>query len=139
MTNSEKLRNVLRYRNKINNQIKLIAYYEQMSYTLGGIDYSVERVDRTRTFEAPFEKWIYKRIEAEEKLEVMKQELNRLIDEAGALIEKLDNEDYKMILTGRYLQDKDWDTITHYVHLSIATTYRYHKMALKALDKIDSR
>ena len=55
-------------RNKIKGQKELINYYEQMSHSLGGSDYSTERVDCTRDLRAPFEKWIYKKIGAEEKL-----------------------------------------------------------------------
>ena len=58
---------ITKLRFKISKQKELINYYEVMSHSLGGSDYSTERVDGTRNLEAPFVKWIYKKIDAEEK------------------------------------------------------------------------
>ena len=52
---------VKKLRYKILKQHELINYYDQMSYTLGGQDFTRERVDCTRDLSAPFEKWIYKK------------------------------------------------------------------------------
>lgn len=135
MSLREKLYAIQKLRSKISKQEELIQYYETMSHSLGGGGYE-EKVQCTRNLDAPFVKWIYKKVDAESDLKVMKKDLLALKDEAALLIEKVDNGDYKMILTYRYIMNKDWPTIIGLVNLGESTTYRYHKKALNAIDSL---
>ena len=134
----KKVSEVQRLRFRISKQKELIEYYDQMSYTLGGSDYSRERVDCTRDLRAPFEKWIYKKIEAEEKLKEMESALVVKVDELATLIDQLENVDYKKILTYRYVLDTDWYDMPSVLNYSSSTIYRFHRLALIELKKLDS-
>ena len=126
----------LRYR--ITKQKELIEYYDQMSYTLGGSDYSRERVDCTRDLRAPFEKWIYKKIDAEEKLKEMESALTIKLEELANKIDQVESVDYKKILTYRYVLDTDWYDMPSVLNYSSSTIYRFHRLALIELKKLDS-
>ena len=126
----------LRYR--ITKQKELIEYYDQMSYTLGGSDYSRERVDCTRDLRAPFEKWIYKKIDAEEKLKEMESALTIKLEELANKIDQVESVDYKKILTYRYVLDTDWYDMPGVLNYSSSTIYRFHRLALLELKKLDS-
>ena len=134
----KKISEVQKLRFRISKQKELIEYYDQMSHTLGGSDYSRERVDCTRNLEAPFVKWIYKRIEAEEKLKEMESALEVEVNELATLIDQLDNVDYKKILTYRYVLDTDWYDMPSVLNYSSSTIYRFHRLALLELKKLDS-
>ena len=129
---------ITKLRFKISKQKELINYYEAMSHSLGGSDYSVERVDGTRNLEAPFVKWIYKRIDAEEKLKVMEATLEAKLDELGSIIDKLDQMEYQMVLTYRYILNTDWDEMPSKLNYSISTIYRFHRCALEELSKMEA-
>lgn len=134
----KKVSEVQRLRFRISKQKELIDYYEQMSHTLGGSDYSHERVDCTRNLEAPYVRWIFKRIEAEEKLKEMESALVVKVDELATLIDQLENVDYKKILTYRYVLDTDWYDMPSVLNYSSSTIYRLHRLALIELKKLDS-
>lgn len=140
MTNVEKLNEISRLKRKIAKQEELIKYYEVMSFSLGGSDFTIERVDCTRNLDAPFVKWIHKRLDAEAELKIMQKELNEKIAEMTHIIDGIENVDYKMIITYRYLLDKSWTGIAELLHMSISTVYRFHKKSLDNLNelKIDS-
>lgn len=140
MTNVEKLYEISRLKRKIAKQEELIKYYEVMSFSLGGCDFTIERVDCTRNLDAPFVKWIHKRLDAEGELKIMQKELNEKISEMTHIIDGIENVDYKMIITYRYLLDKSWTEIAQLLHMSISTVYRFHRKSLDNLNdlKIDS-
>ena len=121
---------VQRLRYKIEKQNELITYYERMSHSLGGNDLSYERVDCTRNLDAPFVRWIYKKIEAQEKLKTMEEALTKKLEELSAVIEKLDSLDHQMVLNYRYVLDMPWVDIPKLMHYSISSVYRLHREAL---------
>lgn len=129
---------VKKLRYKILKQHELINYYDQMSYTLGGQDFTRERVDCTRDLSAPFEKWIYKKIDAEEKLKVMEADLEAKLEELGSVIDRLEQQEYQMVLTYRYILNTDWDDMPRKLNYSISTIFRFHRLALLELKKLDS-
>ena len=124
---------ITKFRFKISKQKELINYYEVMSHSLGGSDYSTERVDGTRNLEAPFVKWIYKKIDAEEKLKVMETELEAKVNDLSNLLDKLEQPEYQMVLTYRYVLNMDWVDIPNVMNYSISSVYRLHRDALYAL------
>lgn len=129
---------VKKLRYKILKQHELINYYDQMSYTLGGQDFTRERVDCTRDLSAPFEKWIYKKIDAEEKLKVMEADLEAKLEELGSVIDRLEQQEYQMVLTYRYILNTGWDDMPSKLNYSISTIFRFHRLALLELKKLDS-
>lgn len=123
-------------RNKIKGQKELINYYEQMSHSLGGSDYSTERVDCTRDLRAPFEKWIYKKIGAEEKLKSFEEALTIKLDELSAAIEKIESHNHQLVLISRYLNDMRWEDIPSDLGYSASSIYRLHREGLALLETL---
>lgn len=123
-------------RNKIKGQKELINYYEQMSHSLGGSDYSTERVDCTRDLRAPFEKWIYKKIGAEEKLKSFEEALTIKLDELSAAIEKIESHNHQLVLISRYLNDMRWEDIPSDLGYSTSSIYRLHREGLALLETL---
>lgn len=123
-------------RNKIKGQKELINYYEQMSHSLGGSDYSTERVDCTRDLRAPFEKWIYKKICAEEKLKSFEEALTIKLDELSAAIEKIESHNHQLVLISRYLNDMRWEDIPSDLGYSTSSIYRLHREGLALLETL---
>lgn len=135
MSNKEKLFEIQKLKERISKQKELIEYYETMTHSLGGSCFE-ERVNCSPNLDAPFVKWIYKRIEAEDKLKQMEKYLEGKVEELSSIVEMMENIDYRRILIYRYILDKDWDTIADLLHLSISTVYRYHRLSLKAIEEI---
>ena len=123
-------------RNKIKGQKELINYYEQRSHSLGGSDYSTERVDCTRDLRAPFEKWIYKKIGAEEKLKSFEEALTIKLDELSAAIEKIESHNHQLVLISRYLNDMRWEDIPSDLGYSASSIYRLHREGLALLETL---
>lgn len=136
MTPLEKLEQIRNMFEDIKKQEGLIDYYEMMSHTLGGCDFSSERIDKSRNLDAPFVKWIYKKIDAEAKLKEMKEALNLKIDEAGRILCLLDNQEYTSLLTLRYINNKTWPEIANEMHYSLSSVKRYYRKAIEALDTL---
>ena len=123
---------------KISKQHQLIDYYEQMSYSLGGADYSREIVDGTRDLRAPFEKWLIKKFDAEDKLKIMEKNLSTKVEELELLVEKIEHQEYQMVLTYRYVLNIDWNEIAKKMNYSTSTIFRLHRETLQELKKHDS-
>ena len=121
---------ITKLRNKIKKQKELINYYEVMSHSLGGSDYSVERVDGSRNLYAPFVKWIYKKIDAEAKLKEMIQDLEQKTSVLSGYLERLETPEHQMVLMYRYVLDMPWDEIPAVMSYSISSVYRLHRDAL---------
>ena len=121
---------ITKLRNKIKKQKELINYYEVMSHSLGGSDYSVERVDGSRNLDAPFVKWIYKKIDAEAKLKEMVQDLEQKTSVLSGHLERLETPEHQMVLMYRYVLDMPWDEIPAVMSYSISSVYRLHRDAL---------
>lgn len=119
----------------ISRQKELIDYYETMSYSLGGIDYSKEPIDCTKNNDAPFVKWIYKKIEAEEVLKQLEKELEQMLGNFSIELESLENPDHRRILSYRYVLNKSWDEIPEIMHYSKSNVYKLHREALILLEK----
>lgn len=122
-------------RKLIENQKNLINYYETMSYSLGGIDYSKEPIDCSRNLEAPFVKWVYKKIEAEEVLKQLEKELEQMLVKFSLELESLEELEHRRILSYRYVLNKSWDEIPEIMHYSKSNAYKLHREALILLEK----
>lgn len=122
-------------RKLIENQKNLINYYETMSYSLGGIDYSKEPIDCSRNLEAPFVKWVYKKIEAEEVLKQLEKELKDTLAIFSLELESLEEPDYRKVLSYRYVLNKSWNEIGKIMFLSRASLYRLQENALNELNE----
>lgn len=127
---------IKKLRNKIKGQKTLIEVYEQMSHSLGGSDYSVERVDGSRDLRAPFEKWIYKKMDAEEKLKGFEETLVIKLEELSVAINSIESINHQSVLICRYLKEMRWEDIPSELGYSSSSIYRFHKEGLDLLGNL---
>lgn len=86
-----------------------------------------------RNTEAPFVKWIYKKIEAEEKLKTLERESEKVKDEIETAIDKLSNTDLQRVLSYHYIDWLSWTVIGNKMFLSKSSLIRLHNTAIDEL------
>lgn|SRR5574344_848667 len=127
------IEDVLSLRTKITNIDKQIEYYELMANTLGGPNYDSERIDKTRNLDAPFVKWIFKKLDAEDIKKKLLDQLDEKLKIAIDEINKLLSIDEKTILTLRYVQNLSWEKIAEKTYFSRTSIFRFHRNGLENL------
>lgn len=113
--------------------------YDRMSLSILGPSYG-EKIgsNPNRNTDAPFVKWIYKKIEIDEKIKTLEEKLKNIKSQALLIIEELENEDFKTILVKRYIEGENWDVIASAIFVSKRTAIRWHDAALELL-KLDDQ
>lgn len=108
--------------------------YDRLSYSINGMNFGNDMPHSpNRNTEAPFVKWIYKKIEIDQKIAKLEEDLKNLKAEAFLKIESLENEDYKMVLIMRYIKGMTWEKIADELYISRRTALRWHGLALESL------
>lgn len=99
--------------------------YDRMSLSIPGPSYG-EKIgsNPNRNTDAPFVKWIYKKIEIDEKIKTLEEKLKNIKSQALLIIEELENEDFKTILVKRYIEGENWDVIASAIFVSKRTAIR---------------
>ena len=110
--------------------------YERLANSIPGQTFDRERVDCTRNLEAPFVKWIYRKIEKEEQIAKANEKLLEIKAIAEGYIAKIDNVDYRLVLIYRYFNYYTWGEISSKLYVSNASVYRYHELALEEFDEL---
>ena len=134
MTAKEYLEQVNKLEYKIQRMKERSRYYEQMSYSVPGQDFTRERVQGTPNLDAPFVRWLIKKDEIDREIEKKETELKNLKAEILLQIESWENEDYKNVIMFRYLKHWSWSRVAKASYCSIATVYRWHDAALELID-----
>ena len=134
MTAKEYLEQIGKLEYKIQRMKERSRYYEQMSYSVPGQDFTRERIQGTPNLEAPFVKWLMKKDEIDREIERLENTLEALKEEILNQIELWDNEDYKNVIMFRYLKHWSWARVAKASYCSIATVYRWHDAALELID-----
>lgn len=133
MTSKEYLSQVYKLEQIIEKKQMRVKEYEQLASSISGCNFDKISVDGTKTFDAPFVKWIGKLIDIQEEIKVLQIRLYALRDELIGVIEALDNEDYKTLLVLRYLNCLSWEDIADKLYVSVSTVKRWHKNSLNLL------
>jgi len=136
MTSKEYLSQVYNLQRKIERMNLRYQEYEQMASSVPGPNYSGVRVDGTRNLDAPFVKWIGKMLDLEKEIEKVQQKLDTAKAEIIGTIEKVENEDYKSVLTLRYISCLTWEDIADKLCVVKRTTLKWHEKGLILVDKI---
>ena len=110
--------------------------YERLAGSIPGQTFDRERVDCTRNLEAPFVKWIYRKIEKEEEIAKAEQKLLEIKAVAEGYICKIEDVDLRLLLIYRYFNYYSWGEIASKMYVSMSTVYRYHELALATFDEL---
>ena len=111
-----------------------IGFYREAACSPASSSNDEPRVSKSRSTEAPFARMVLKIADMELKVEKLKEERDKLLDEISTVIERcVDNKDYKALLILRYLQDLEWEMICAKLCVARATAHRWHQAALKRI------
>ena len=134
MTSKEFLQRPMRLRWRIDSLKLQKEQYEELANSIPGGNYDKPVVQKTRSNEAPFIKWIDKIMDIEKKIESMEAEYETAKAAVVKAIEKLPNPDHQTILIMRYLNEYSWADICDKLYISLSTAKRWHWDAINSLE-----
>ena len=134
MTSKEFLQRPMRLRWRIDALKLQKEQYEELANSIPGGNYDKPVVQKTRSNEAPFIKWIDKIMDIEKKIESMEAEYETAKAAVVKAIEQLPNPDYQTILIMRYLNEYSWADICDKLYISLSTAKRWHWDAINSLE-----
>jgi DNA-directed RNA polymerase specialized sigma subunit len=110
-----------------------IEEFIRLANSIPGISFDQLRVDGTKNLKAPFEKWILKTLENEQKITKMRRKLPIIKGEIIGVINRLDDSKCKRLLIYRYIDWLSWDNIAKNLVYSPSTVRRWHEKALSQI------
>ncbi|MBR5990442.1 MAG: hypothetical protein IK034_01220 [Bacilli bacterium] len=129
-----------RYHNileKIERKKEYIAFCDERSHSIPTQDFTQPKVDSTPSGTAPFVRWLYKKMEAEEELAELKKEADTIKSEIEAAIATIGDEFLEMLLVYRYIDWLTWPRIWEKLYISESTQRRWHAKALEKMTVYD--
>lgn len=136
MNAQDYLKQYKRTLDKIEKKKELAEEYERLAASTPPIVFDRVGTNPNRNTEAPFVKWVYKKIEVEEELKILTEKANHIRNEILNTICEVENETYQRILINRYIDISDWESIASKNYLAISTVYRFHRQAILMVEKI---
>lgn len=131
MTAKEYLQKLQRLDTMINQKIKELGDLRIMSRSVGGIDYSKERVQTSPSGDAPFVKMIGRMYDLEQEIS---SEIDKFIDEKHLIINQiqaLQNSKYIEILYKHYVEFKRLEVVAVEMNFTYQYIVELHGYALK--------
>lgn len=107
--------------------------YHTMIYSIPTPSFNAIRVDKSPSKETPNQIGLEKYYETQDKIAEKKAELERVIEEITTVIDRINNEDYKLLLKYRYIDLKNITEIANLLFISIRTAQRWHRLALEEI------
>ena len=129
MTAKEYLRQAYRRDQKINSDLEEVAALREMASSVSSPQLS-ERVQTSRTGDAPFVRCLEKIIELEDKINKEIDLLVELKKEIRMVITTVEDTDERMVLKYRYVHNYTWEQIGNELHADARTVRRWHGKAL---------
>lgn len=131
MKAKEYLQQLQRLDTMINQKIKELGDLRLMSQSVGGIDYSEERVQSSPSGDAPFVKPVLRMIELEQEINA---EIDRFVDEKHEIINQiqaLQNPKHIDILYKHYVEFKRLEIVAVEMNFTYQYIVELHGTALK--------
>lgn len=133
----DKINYLCRYHNlieKIEKKKEYIAFCNERAGSIPGPSYGERINNPSPSHEAPFVKWVYRAIDAEEELKRLEDKAKNAKQEIETAIAKLEDETLQMILIYRYIDWLTWNEIATRVYYSDKTVRRKHDLAIGLLE-----
>lgn len=133
----DKISYLCRYHNlieKIEKKIEYIAFCNERAGSIPGPSYGERINNPSPSHDAPFVKWVYRAIDAEEELKRLEDKAKNAKQEIETAIAKLEDETLQMILIYRYIDWLTWSEIATRVYYSDKTVRRKHDLAIGLLE-----
>ena len=118
---------------QIEKKKEYISFCEERSHSIPGPCYDKIGTNPSPSLEAPFVKWIYRRIDAEAELKELEETATAAKIEVEDAISKLDDPDMERVLIYRYIDWKSWREISEKMYYSSTTVRRKHEEAIAKL------
>lgn len=134
MTERDYLEQVWDTKNHIRHLNLELESYRELAGTVPGCGYE-ERLNKQRSTEAPFVKYIYKIMDLEEEIKTESGRLEIMKLEIGHQINMLEDTNERLVLRYRYLCCLPWDEIAARLHYSKRYIYKIHGRALQHFEK----
>lgn len=134
MKAKEYLQQLQRLDTVINQKIKEVQDLRLQARSIGGIDYSKERVQTSPSGDAPFVKPICRIIDLEAEINA---EIDKFVDEKHKIINQiqgLKNSDYIALLFKRYVEFKKFEVISVEMNFTYQYVIEMHGYALKEFE-----
>ena len=125
-----------RYHNlleKIEKKKQYLAFCDERASSTLGPNYGERINNPTPNTEAPFVRWVFKKIETEEEIEELEKKLIKVKIQIETAINSIQDEELQMILTYRYIDWLSWSDIGLKIYYSDKTIRRKHDQALELL------
>lgn len=119
----------------INQKIEELGSLRTMSGSIGGIDYSKDRVQTSPSGDAPFVKMIGRIVDLEEEIN---REVDRYVDEKHKIINQiqgLSTHTHIQLLYKRYVEFKKFETIAIEMCFTYQYTIELHGYALQDFER----
>lgn len=122
---------------ELNYKIKLlynrIDELKALEASVPGCNFDAVVVDKTRDLEAPFVKYIYKRMETEELVKKEEARLIEVTNEIASTISEVESPTHQQLLRLRYLDFMTWNDIASEMGYSLDNVYKLHRQSLKKI------
>jgi DNA-directed RNA polymerase sigma subunit (sigma70/sigma32) len=131
MNAKEYLRQSYRLDQRIASDIEEAKYLREMAGSVSSIRYDRERVQGTRSTDAPFMKSLEKLWELENKISKELEMLSSLKEQIRDVIGTVEDMDERMVLKYRYIHNMTWEQIGCELNADARTIRRWHGSALQ--------
>ena len=127
----------LNYPRKLYNEIckdeEKMKEWERLSHSVPSPSFDEPYVDRSRSYKAPFERWILKILDYKPKVEEKYKELFRAKDHLMDTISGLDDPLEQFVLIYRYVNLLPWDEVFDKMNLKKRRVFAIHSNAISKL------
>jgi len=130
MTAIEYLSQARRLDDIINCRLRELEYWREMSCRISGGSLE-QRCNPNRPAKAPFERCLYMIDEIERDIDKKVKALAELRSNINKAVDNMENQDERILLRCRYLENRSWTEISGLLNVSKRTVHRIHRSAVK--------
>jgi RNA polymerase sigma factor (sigma-70 family) len=130
MTAKEYLKQAKHLDAQINSLLREVDYWRDLSTRVSGSSFEAH-YNPNRPTEAPFVHALEMIDETQREIDQKLQMLVKLKAEIGRVIDRMPDQEERMVLRYRYLNDCSWEEISALLNVSERTVYRIHGSALQ--------
>lgn len=115
----------------ITTDLEELKRVKELSVSVSAIAYDREYVQTTRNTNAPFEKWLDKLMDLEERIAEEVSLLMELKVQIREMLEELTNTHERLVLHYRYVEGLEWQEICKRLYATNRTIFRWHGNGLR--------
>lgn len=110
--------------------------YERMMYSVSSPQFDAIRVDKSPSNTTCNQRALEKYYETKEKIKEKEVELKKVVENITDTIDKLESDEYKLVLKLHYIDHKSITEIAEDNYICLRTAQRWHKEAQIIIEKL---